>query len=201
MASLDCSVGSIMLTFSSSESIHLTVPNLPVPFRRYLEQPQRLGNALMNPKQVLELDHQHFRLCLRGFTFLMLHIQPVVYLSIVPDNSGKLWVKSTGCEIQGNEYINQYFDLALTGYLELTEQAKSTRLLGQADLQVDLEIPPMLYLAPTPLLQATGDRIVKSTLHTMKQRLASRLATHYAMWNQAQAHNRSEIGAVSEARQ
>jgi hypothetical protein len=175
-----------MLVFSSSESLSLNIPNQSVPLRKYLRQPQQLVNALMGPNQVLVLGHQRFRLFLRDITFFMLHVQPIVDLYIIADINGKLFLKSTRCEIKGSKYIDQHFSLTLTGYLEPIDQSNSTLLIGQADLKVEVEMPPILQITPKALVQATGNHVISSTLQAMKQRLSCQLSANYKVWNKDQ---------------
>lgn len=175
-----------MLVFSSSESLSLNVPNQPVPLRKYLAQPQELVNALIDRNQVIALGHQRFRLYLRTIAFFMLRIQPIVDLYIFTGVDGKLFLRSTRCEIKGDEYIGQHFSLALTGYLEPIDQTNSTLLVGQANLKVGVDIPPILQIAPTALVQKAGNRVIGSTLHAMKQRLSGQLSANYEKWSKSQ---------------
>jgi hypothetical protein len=117
----------------------------------------------------------------------MLRIQPVVDLHITTDDDGTLHLSSVACNIQGNEFINQYFDLSLKGYLKPTAQTKSTCLTGQADLKVTVGIPSALQFIPHSLLETTGNHLLKSVLTTMKQRLSHKLSTDYRLWSEAQS--------------
>lgn len=179
-------VHKLMLVFSSSESIALAIPTHSVPLKYYLNQPQRLVHALINSDQVVCLGEKYFRLYLRTIVFFMLRIQPVVDLHITTGGDGTLHLNSVACDIQGNEFINQYFDLFLKGYLKPIPQTRSTRLVGQANLTVTVGIPPVLQFVPQPLLETTGNHLLKSVLTTMKQRLSHRLSADYRIWSEAQ---------------
>lgn len=175
-----------MLELSSFESITLDIPNQSVPFRSYLEQPQRLVHALISPNQVIGLGNKQFRLYLRTIAFFMLRIQPVVDLEIIASDNGQVSLKSIACKIQGNEFVNQNFDLSLRGHLNSIVQSQSTRLVGQAALRVSVDIPLILQFVPTALLETTGNHVLRSTLATMKQRLAHKLSADYRKWSDAQ---------------
>ncbi|MDA0265843.1 MAG: DUF1997 domain-containing protein [Cyanobacteria bacterium] len=175
-----------MLELSSSESITLDIPNQSVPFRYYLEQPQRLVHALISPNQVVGLGDKQFRLYLRTIVFFMLRIQPIVDLKITASDDGQLSLKSVACKIQGNEFVDQNFDLSLKGHLNSIVQAQSTCLVGQAALKISVGIPPILQFVPLALLETTGNHILRSTLVTMKQRLTHKLSTDYRRWSDAQ---------------
>ncbi|MGF1459253.1 MAG: DUF1997 domain-containing protein [Leptolyngbyaceae cyanobacterium] len=161
-----------------------------VPLRHYLKQPRRLVHALMNPEQVDELSHDTFRFHLRGFQFLMLNILPVVDLQIDVRQDGLVTVQSVGCEIKGNEFVDRQFALDLSGQLRLDEQAQTTDLDGYVDLKIEVGLPPVLAMTPHPLLETTGNQILRGVLNTIKQRLLRQLATDYERWSRQQAAER-----------
>ena len=175
-----------MLSLSAQQSVEMQVPRKPVPLHHYLKQPRRLVYALMNPSQVEELGQGCFRLRLKDIQFLMLNILPVVDLRIDVSQDRLLRVRSISCQIQGNEFINQRFDLALSGMLKLESQEKTTKVIGQADLAIKVDLPPILQLTPRPILETTGNQILKGVLTTMKQRLMRQLIVDYDRWSSQQ---------------
>jgi hypothetical protein len=80
------------------------------------------------------------------------------------------------------EYINQRFTLNLVGILESLQFNGTTHLQGQADLEVKVELPPPLLLTPLPVLEKTGNGLLKSVLMTIKQRLTHQLLVDYYKW-------------------
>lgn len=175
-----------MLHLAAQQSLKMQVAQKSVPLRHYLKQPRRLVHALMNPSQVKDLGQGRFRLSLKAFQFLMLNIQPVVDLHIDTSTDCRVKVRSIHCQIYGNDFINQRFDLALSGVLKLREQGKATYVTGQADLAITVDLPPMLRLTPRPLLESTGNRLLKGVLATMQQRLIYQLAADYTRWSAQQ---------------
>lgn len=180
-----------MLQLSDCQSVTMRVLPRSVPLHHYLKQPRRLVNALMNPNQVEDLGQGSFRLRLRAMQFLMLSIQPVVDLHIDTRQDRLLRVRSTGCEIQGNEFVNQRFDLSLSGLLNLEETDTVTQVSGYADLAIAVDLPPILQFTPYSILETTGNQILRSVLSTMKQRLVRQLATDYERWSAQQSFQRS----------
>ena len=176
-----------MLYLSAQQSVEMQVPRKSVSLHHYLKQPRRLVHALMNPNQVEELEPGLFRLRLKVVQFLMLNIWPVVDLRIHVGQDKLLRVESVYCQIQGNEFINQRFDLSLAGILKLEEQQTFTRVTGQAHLKIAVDLPPMLQLTPRPILETTGNQILKGVLATMKQRLARQLIIDYDNWSTQQS--------------
>lgn len=172
----------MLACFFDSQSVELAVPKQPVPIQHYLRQPQRLVKALVDPTRIQPLQENCFRLKMRPISFLMLTIQPTVDLRIWTEPDGSLRVQSIGCEIRGVEYINQRFGFNLTGQLVPQQQGEITYLLGRADLQVQVDVPPPLMFTPQPILEATGNGLLHSILLTIKQRLMHQLLVDYREW-------------------
>ncbi|NJO77394.1 MAG: DUF1997 domain-containing protein [Cyanobacteria bacterium RM1_2_2] len=182
------------ICFSAVQSIDLAVPEQSIPIQYYLRQPQRLIQALIDPRQVETLGNEHFRFKMRPLSFLSLSLQPTVDLRIWADADGVIHLESVNCEIRGIEYINQRFKLQLVGQLAPLQISSKTYLKGQANLQVQVDLPPPLALTPRPLLEATGNGLLRSVLLTIKQRLAYQLLADYCAWVAIQRREQIEIG-------
>jgi Protein of unknown function (DUF1997) len=170
------------LCFTASQSVELIVRDQPVPIQHYLRQPQRLIMALVDPSRVESLSVDCFRLKMRPLKFMMLSIQPVVDIRVWTDAHGTIYLESIYCEIRGIEYINQRFNLQLVGKLSPVTASNVTYLQGKADLGVQVELPPAFQLTPKPLLEATGNGLLRSVLLTIKQRLMHQLMSDYRQW-------------------
>ncbi|MFP4134087.1 MAG: DUF1997 domain-containing protein [Halothece sp.] len=173
--------------FTSSESINLSVPQENTPIQHYLRQPQRLVSAIANPKLMTQLSENRFHLKMRPLNFLdMYHFQPSVVLKVVADSNGTVTLTSESCEILGNDYINDRFGMNLKGKLYPVEKNGQVYLEGRADLNVDVDLPPPLWLTPRPMLETTGNGLLKSVLMRIKQKLMNQLLADYRQWaNQA----------------
>lgn len=168
--------------FSASQAVEIAVPEQPIPIQHYLRQPQRLVNALVDPSRVEHLSAECFRLKMRPLTFMTLSIQPTVDIRVWAEPNGTICLQSQGCEIRGVEYINQRFALELKGYLSPYELGSKIGLRGNADLEVQVELPPPFWLTPKPILEAAGNGLLKSVLLTIKQRLQHQLLADYYAW-------------------
>lgn len=168
--------------FFASQSVVIDVIDQPIPIQHYLRQPQRLVYALTDPSRVELLNSDCFRLKMRSLSFLMLSLQPVVDMQVSVSADGSVNLRSVGCEIRGIEYINQRFEFDLVGYLKPLREQDKTWLVGQADLRVQVDLPPLLWLTPKALLETTGNSLLKSVLLTIKQRLMHQLLLDYAVW-------------------
>ncbi|MDJ0795994.1 MAG: DUF1997 domain-containing protein [Calothrix sp. MO_167.B12] len=173
--------------FIASQSVEISVPQQPIPIQHYLRQPQRLVNALVDPKRVQSLTNEIFRLKMRPLAFMSLKIQPTVDMRVwaVPD--GTVYLHSVGCEILGMDYINHRFDLNLKGHLSPYNLHNSTRLQGNANLEVQVELPVPFSLTPKPILETSGNSLLKSVLLTVKQRLLHQLIVDYCQWVKLQS--------------
>ncbi|BAY11458.1 DUF1997 domain-containing protein [Calothrix sp. NIES-2098] len=168
--------------FTASQSVEIAVPKQPIPIQHYLRQPQRLVHALVDPNRIQQLSEEVFRLKMRPLSFLSLSIQPTVDMRVWAESHGTIYLRSVGCEILGIEYINQRFALNLKGYLSPSQISTGTRLQGKADLEVEVELPPPFSFTPKPILEATGNGLLKSVLLTVKQRLLHQLLADYRRW-------------------
>jgi Protein of unknown function (DUF1997) len=172
--------------FTASQSVEILVPEQPVAIHHYLRQPQRLVSTLVDPSRIEVLAEEYFRLKMRPLSFMMLSIQPTVDLKVWATPNGTIYLQSVACEIRGIEYINQRFKLDLQGYLSPEQINGETRLKGNADLKVEVELPMPLAMMPVSLLEATGNGLLKSVLLTIKQRLLHQLLADYGSWVNAQ---------------
>lgn len=184
--------------FNASQSVDIPVVEQQVPIHHYLRQPKRLINALVDPTRLKQLDKDTFRLKMRPLHFMMLTIQPTVDIRVWASANGTIYLKSEGCEIRGVEYINQRFTLNLVGILETCQIQGVTHLKGKADLKVKVELPPPLWLTPLPVLETTGNGLLKSVLITIKQRLTNQLLADYHKWacDETEVLTNSKQGSV-----
>ncbi|BAY26227.1 hypothetical protein NIES2100_60410 [Calothrix sp. NIES-2100] len=168
--------------FTASQSVEIAVPKQPIPIQHYLRQPQRLVHALVDTNRIQQLSEEVFRLKMRPLSFMTLSIQPTVDMRVWAESDGNIYLRSVGCEILGVEYINQRFALNLKGYLSPSQRSTGTYLQGKADLEVQVELPPPFCFTPKPILEATGNGLLKSVLLTVKQRLLHQLLADYSRW-------------------
>lgn len=168
--------------FVASQMVDMAVPQQPVPIQHYLRQPQRIVNALVDPSRMEALGNDCFRLKMRPLSFLTLSIQPIVDLQVWTEADGTVHLQSVDCEIRGVEYVNERFALNLKGQLSPAQQGGRTSLKGIANLEVEVELPMSFWFTPKPLIEATGNGLLKSVLLTIKQRLMHHLLSDYSRW-------------------
>jgi Protein of unknown function (DUF1997) len=177
------------IRFNSSQSVEIAVPDERVPIQHYLRQPRRLVNALVDRTRTEQLSDDCFRLKMRPLQFMMLSIQPTVDMRVWAQSDGTINLESVACEIRGVDYINDRFALNLKGKLCVHQSSGVAYLKGKADLEVQVELPPPFWLTPKPILEATGNGLLKSVLLSVKQRLMYQLLLDYSRW----ASNETEV--------
>jgi Protein of unknown function (DUF1997) len=168
--------------FNASQSVEIAVPDERVPIQHYLRQPRRLVNALVDRTRTEQLSDDCFRLKMRPLQFMMLSIQPTVDMRVWAQSDGTINLESVACSILGVDYINDRFALNLKGKLYVHQSSGVTYLKGKADLEVQVELPPPFWLTPKPILEATGNGLLKSVLLGVKQRLMYQLLLDYRRW-------------------
>ncbi len=161
--------------FTASQSVEIPVPEQPVPIQHYLRQRRRLVNALTDPSRIQQISDEVFRLRMRPLAFMSFSVQPTVDMRVWTESNGTIRLQSIACEIVGFEYINQRFALSLQGFLIPEQVDTGTWLRGRADLQVEVDFPPPFCFTPKPILETTGNSLLKSVLLTIKQRLLHQL--------------------------
>lgn len=185
--------------FVADQTVDMVVPEQPIPIQHYLRQPQRLVRALADSSRIEQLSEEYFRLKMRPLSFMTLSIQPTVDLKVWAASDGTVRLQSVACEIRGIEYINDRFSLNLIGKLAPYQHNDKTFLKGIANLEVQVELPPPFWLTPKPLLEATGNGLLKSVLLTIKQRLMHQLLSDYCQWanSRTNADLSSSISALA----
>ncbi|MBW4527176.1 MAG: DUF1997 domain-containing protein [Phormidium tanganyikae FI6-MK23] len=168
--------------FSASLGVEIIVPEQPIHITNYLRQPQRVVSALVASSQVEQLSEEVYRLKMRQLNFMTLCIQPVVDMRVWATETAAINLRSIACELRGIEYMQDKFSLDLNGQLSPCQQHGNTYLKGQADLVVQVELPPPFSFMPRPLLETAGNSLLMSVLSTIKQRLLQQLLDDYRNW-------------------
>ena len=171
------------VSFNASESVQISVDNQATPIQHYLRQPQRLVQAIADPQLIKQISDDLYELKMRPINFMEIyHFQPIVQLKVWSGSKSSVYLKSVGCQIKGIDYINNRFSLKLKGVLYPHEQNGQTTLEGQADLEVGVELPAALMFTPQSFLERAGNKLLKSVLGRIKQKLMTQLVQDYIAW-------------------
>jgi hypothetical protein len=171
------------VSFSASESVQIPVVNRETPIQHYLRQPKRLVNAIADAQLMRQISDDLYELKMRPISFMEIyHFQPVVTLKVWSGSNGSVYLKSESCQIKGIDYINRRFSLKLKGILYPQEILGETTLRGDADLEVGVELPTALIFTPKPFLEKAGNKLLRSVLSRIKQKLVTQLIQDYYTW-------------------
>lgn len=174
----------MIIDFQANKTVSIPVEaerNLSV--RHYLQQPQRVVEAIADPTRLRQLDADRYELKMRQLNFMdMYHFQPVVTLRVWGKSDGTVFLQSQSCEIRGIDYINDRFRLNVRGTLSPQQRQGKTYLEGEADVKVEVELPPALALTPKPLLKMAGKGLLVGVLQRIKQSLVDQLLQDYYEW-------------------
>lgn len=188
------------IKFTATESVDIKVEEAEIPIKHYLRQPQRLVGAIANADLTEQLSEERFRVKMRSLDFMgMYHFQPTVVLKVSANANGKINLESESSEIRGIEYINQRFVLYVTGQLAPYSTKVGTYLTGKADLEVKVELPPPLWLTPKPVLEGAGNRLLKSVLLRIKNKIVNHLVQDYYQWSRLTDSSEEEKSKVMKA--
>ena len=172
------------VSFSASESVQIPVINEQKPIQHYLRQPRRLVSAIAEPQLMKQVSEELYELKMRPINFMEIyHFQPIVLLKVWSGSKNCVYLKSEGCQIKGIDYINKRFSLKLKGVLQPRELDGKTILDGQADLEVGVELPTALMFTPQAFLERAGNKLLKSVLGRIKQKLLTQLVQDYYAWS------------------
>lgn len=172
--------------FAASQSIDLPVVEQPIPIQRYLQHSQRLVYALSHADRIAVLSEDCYRFQVLPISFMHLSLCPIVDLRITTTAEGRVDITSIACDLQGMEAFRDCFELSLVGQMYPTFKFGRTYLEGQANLQIEIDLPMPFKRMPKLLLETTGNAILKNVLATVRQRLLKNLLKDYQLWVQAQ---------------
>ena len=187
-------------SFSASESVQISIANQETPIKHYLRQPQRLVKAIADPRLMRQISDDLYELKMRPINFMEIyHFQPIVVLKVWSGSNGSVYLKSEDCQIKGIDYINRRFSLKLKGVLYPHESEGQTTLEGQADLEVGVELPTALMFTPKAFLERAGNKLLKSVLSRIKNKLTTQLIQDYRTWasqeNKLQSKSESKLSS------
>jgi hypothetical protein len=169
--------------FRASETVKIPVEERAIPIHHYLRQPQRVVQAIADPKLTEQLSEDRYRLKMRPLNFMDLYkFQPTVVLKVWAGDNGVIYLDSQEYDIKGIDVAKHCFYLKVKGQLSPCVINQKIYLKGRADLQVKLQLPPALWITPKPLLEMAGNSLLKSVLLRIKQKLLTQLITDYYHW-------------------
>ncbi|MBX2862188.1 MAG: DUF1997 domain-containing protein [Leptolyngbyaceae cyanobacterium MAG.088] len=169
-----------MVHFHASQSVEIAISPAPVPIHQYLSNTERLVYALADPSQIKVLEDNTFQFSMRPIKFLMLTLEPVADVKIYPNDCDEIIIYSDSCRLKHQALLNRHFSFKLQGWL--AARSDNSGVSGNAELDIQIDLPAAFRLTPKSLLESTGNTIVNGILTTIKQRLQRRLLHEYKGW-------------------
>jgi hypothetical protein len=166
----------VPLAFRASQQLQLAVPEPNDHLSAYLNDEERVIQALLDPSQLTPLAPGRYRYTVTRLRVFQLQIQPVVEL-VAQRSPGRLELAARDCQLEGLGPVED-FELTLSAWLEATGGA----LDGEAILAVRVSQPPLLKLVPPRALEATGGSLLAGILLGIKSRVAQQLVGDYQRW-------------------
>lgn len=186
-----------MRHFAATQTLKLTIPDAGISIEQYLQNPQRLVQALTQITQVHQLDATHYRIELRPLNFLSLSLRPQITVQVWTDDHNILHLESREYSIDGVDLPPEKFALDLKGQLVPDNSDRQANLQGEVSLQVDVKLPPSLGWLPNPAISSAGNALVNGILMTIKSRLKRQLRQDYEAWAKEQSSGEKRTGVIS----
>jgi len=164
------------LAFSASQALQLPVGQHQDQLRAYLNDEQRVIGALLDQRQLTELQPGRYRYTVTRLQVFQLQIQPVVELE-ARRSPGLIELEAVDCELEGLGLVDD-FRLTLNSWL----QAEDKGLVGEAALAVSVSQPSLLRLIPANVLEATGRSLLAGILLGIKTRVGQQLVHDFESW-------------------
>ncbi|KEF42358.1 MAG: hypothetical protein ER33_06665 [Cyanobium sp. CACIAM 14] len=167
------------LAFSASQHLDLPVEQDTERLPAYLNDEQRVVEALLDPKQLEPLGPGRYRYTVSQVRVFQLKIQPVVELQATHRN-GRLELEALDCQLEGLGLVED-FRLGLCSWLAAADDG----LRGEASLSVTVSRPPLLQLIPPRVLEATGRSVLGGILLGIRNRVGQQLLGDFRRWCRA----------------
>ena len=168
----------------------------------FLGDPRHLVEALLDADRVRQLEAGQFVVRMSPIQALSVQITPEVELEIFTDRESRVLMKAVGCRIHGNNWIDHNFDLSFEGCLfpRGMETTDNVELVGDANLEVSIGMPPLMQFTPKSIVEGIGNTITKGVLTAIDRSLRRKLPARFQQWQQEQ-YLSVEMAEISAERQ
>jgi hypothetical protein len=175
------------LAFSASQQLSLPVVERAECLASYLDDEERVIQALLDPSQLEKLAPGHYRYEVTHLKVFQLQIKPVVELQ-ARRQPGRLELEAIDCDLEGLGLVDD-FRLTLSSWLEVRDDG----LEGEAELAVQVSRPAVLRLIAPKVLEATGRSLLAGILLGIRTRVSQQLLRDFSRW----CENRAAPGSES----
>lgn len=136
--------------------------------------------------QIERIDDSTFRCFVGKLAFLGFSVEPVITVSVVVEERG-CTIKLLSAKLQGSklvEDVNSKFTAQMTNVVRwsATEDAAVKQISSSTSIEVVVQVPGWAGLIPVPSMEATGSKVMQTTLNLMVPRFLQQLGQDYALW-------------------
>ncbi len=148
----------------------------------YLNKHSEWFHRCAHPMQVEAIGHSSYALIIGSFGAFGYEVEPKVGLNLLPQNDGVYRIETV--PVPG--YSTSGYEVDFRAALELVEgihptaktasaSAKITQVQWQLDLTVTIQFPRFIHALPDPIIQRTGDRVLRQVVRQVSHRLTHRV--------------------------
>ena len=148
----------------------------------YLDEHSAWFRRCAHPMQVDAIGCNSYALIIGSFGAFGYEVEPKVGLDLLPQDDGVYRIETV--PVPG--YSTSGYDVDFRAALELVEgvhpatktasaSAKMTQVQWQLDLTVTIQFPRFIHALPEPIIQRTGDRILRQVVRQVSRRLTHRV--------------------------
>lgn len=164
----------------------------------YLDAHSDWFRRCAHPMQVDSIGRNSYALIIGSFGAFGYEVEPKVGLDLLPQDHGIYRIETV--PVPG--YSTVGYDVDFRAALELVEGShppieaqstsnKMTQVQWQLDLTVTIQFPRFIHALPEPIIQRTGDRILRQVVRQVSRRLTQRVQEDFHSSRQLSMPKRS----------
>lgn len=171
--------------FAASKHLVKPVKEVQRPLADYMALPASQYSVL-DARKIERIDDNTFRCYVGKLAFLGFSVEPVITVSVVVEERG-CTIKLLSAKLQGSsmvEDVNSRFTAQMTNVVRWspTEDPALKQISSDTTIEVVVQVPGWAGLIPVPSMEATGSRVMQTTLNLMVPRFLEQLNKDYQLW-------------------
>lgn len=149
---------------------------------RYFAQNEELLRQFLGHDRVEGLGDGVYRVRLNPHGALGLTLRPTFDVQFVEHPPDRVEMRSLRASLAETTHDDAGFDARFTGEARFGPHPRGCRIDCWSEMAVDLTLPAMLAWMPAPPLEAIGNGIIQTAMHTLAGRLAPVLQQDIRRW-------------------
>jgi hypothetical protein len=137
----------------------------------YLDRHEGWFRRCAAPMPVTHLGSNGYRLTLGRFGNFGFEVEPTIALELLPQSEGVYRIITVPPEAAGGP-LDGLYDVEFNASLQLDESASDLTLVRwDLDLSVWIRLPGVVTLLPAPLVQSSGEHLLRQIVRQISRRL------------------------------